>query len=389
MKGALSVFFVLSLVLEVSSSIPNGFTVSQYESFHSKLSSQHLEVKQMKHKGYGVLVTKSFNAGEPVLCVNISDRLLPSAPYEFSPAVSTFTNLTALKARLIYERFLGSPENPVSQYISSLSTYTHHYGLWTDKQKSLLRQVSLARPEDMEEEVLNEKEEWSQIVKAFKNFGSERVKPEMLDYYTFAWASFQVKSRYFWCSWESEIVDCMHPHLDLVNFEPIDFFSKNQEFLLDKDGKRCFLAKKRLEPGDELTFDYVIHRSFVFFLDYDIIQENYAFDSLDFQFKDKFFQLYAFSVNLDLLKEFSDNFEKNSEISEEKLKISALLQYRKTFLKHFNQIGIREVRRIEAEDEVSQKIRKYGISTRTTFYNHLARLEAELLTSFKRILNKG
>ena len=379
MKNFACLITFLTLI-SISSAVPNPMSHLEHIKFHQKtLLSQQTKVMKYPFKGYGVAVERPFKAGEPVLCVNISDRLLPSADYELRHLTSAFTNLTALKTRILFERYLGQRGNPTSDFIFSLTDYVHHYGLWSTSQQSLLKNLTLINFDEKTHLELLENEEFNEIVKVFKQV--KNINPEMLDYKTFAWASFQVKSRYFWCDGGDQgVVDCMHPHLDLVNFEPINFFSRNQEFLLDKDGQRCFLAKKDLQPGDELTFDYVIHKSFTFFLDYDIVYENYAYDSLDLIYKGKVFQLYAFSVNQDLIQEIQSTENKDS--------IAALLTYRKIFIENFPQHGIRQTRRLNFSDDfISNKIKKYGISTRTTYYNHLARIDSKIATNYLKLDN--
>ena len=379
MKNLTFLIFFLALI-SISSSIPNPMSHLEHIQYHENiLLSQNTKLMKYPFKGYGVAAEKPFKAGEPVLCVNISDRLLPYSEYELSHLTSGLTNLTALKVRVLFERYLGKKGNPISDFIFSLTDYVHHYGLWSRSQQSLLKNLTLIKFDEQTHLDLLENEEFNEIVKVFKQV--KNAVPEMLEYKTFAWASFQVKSRYFWCDGGDQgVVDCMHPHLDLVNFEPITFFSRNQEFLLDKDGLRCFLAKKDLQPGDELTFDYVIHKSFTFFLDYDIVYENYAYDSLDLTYKGKVFQLYAFSVNEDLIQEIQTT--ENQDLK------TALITYRQIFIKHFPQHGIRQTRRLNFDDDfISNKIKKYGISTRTTYYNHLARIDAKIASIYLKLDN--
>ena len=362
----------------------------EFQRFYEPIKEQGVEIVRSEEKGNGVRVRKKVSYGDPVLCIGAEESIYPSDRYFLSEYVEGFTNLTALKARVLYEKFMaprGKKENKgnlVTEYVHSLPTFVHHYGNWTVSQREYFKSLSL---EPVDEKGLLEVEEYERIVEALR--GVEGIPEGMLGYEAFLWVSFHVKSRYFWCQGKSgEVVDCMSPFLDLVNFEPIGYFSTAQEFYRVEDGKICLLTRKDLFPGDEFVIDYVIHRAPVFFLDYAIIQENYDFDSLEFEYNGKVFYLYAYSLNYDLLEEIAGFMLKYATIEVHR---KALGEYRKMFVKHFSGPGVREIRReyYKLEDDIKKRINKFGVSIRTTYYNHLQKIDTKLLNSLWMLINRN
>lgn len=357
----------------------NTMTDEEFHKFYEPISAQGLEIVKSEEKGNGVFVQKKVNSKDPVLCVNEYMRIYPYDKYELSEYVEGFTNLTALKTRVLYEKFMAPRGHFITEYVHSLPTFIHHYANWTVSQREYFKSLSL---EPVNETELLEVKEYESIVRALA--GVNGVPEKMLKYETFLWVSFHVKSRYFWCQGKNgETVDCMYPFLDLVNFEPIKFFSTVQEFFRVKDGKTCLVTSKDLSPGDEFVIDYVIHRAPVFFLDYAIIQENYDYDSLEFEYEGKLYFLYAFRLNSELLEEIVG--EKLESCGNGKLwkVVNGLREYRKKFVEYFRGDGIRKIRREYnlLEDDIKKRINRFGVSIRTTYYNHLNKIDTELLKS--------
>lgn len=379
---------IATLLIFIASvkAVEQTMTEEEFFRFYDKIEDQGVGIVKILNKGNGIVVKKKVFSKEPVFCVDERMGIFPGDQYALSQFVAGFRNLTALKARVLYEKFVATRGEFITEYVHSLPTFIHHYGNWTEGQRQYYKLLAL---EPVDERFLLELDEYQSIVDALKNV--KDLPDEMLTYSSFMWASFHVKSRYFWCIGKSgEIEDCMYPFLDLVNFEPINYFSTVQEFFRVKDGKTCLITSKDLKPGDEFVIDYVIHRAPVFFLDYFIIQENYQYDSLELLYNGQSYLLYAFRLNNELLEDLIGTKLENFEYAEKEGRkiLTGLKAYRKLFIEYFHGPGIREIRREHSmlKDEVKEFINRFGVSIRTTYYNHLEKVDAEILRILMRLV---
>lgn len=365
------------IIIAAVKAVQTTMTEEEFSEFYKKIEEQGVEIVKVLNKGNGIVVKKQVMSKQPVLCVDEKMRIFPGDQYALSQFVEGFKNLTALKVRVLYEKFVARRGGFLTEYVHSLPTFIHHYGNWTESQREYYKSVAI---EKFDERELLELDEFQSIVDALK--GVEGLPEEMLTYSSFMWVSFHVKSRYFWCKGDNgETVDCMYPFLDLVNFEPINYFSTVQEFFRVQDGKTCLVTSKELQPGDEFVIDYVIHRAPVFFLDYSIVSEGYQYDSIELFYRGRGFLLYAFRVNTELLEEIIGDKVEKSGIKRDEKALNGLKAYRKVLIEDFHGPGIREIRRDYSmlEDEVKRFINRFGVSIRTTYYNHLEKVDMEIL----------
>lgn len=348
-------------------------TEKEFESLYSNIESQGVKIVKIPGKGNGIIVEKKFEEGDPVLCVDEFLGIFPMDQYELSKLVEGLGDLISLKIRLLYEKFMAPRGNYLTEYVHSLPATIHHYGDWTEYQRNYFKRLSL---EPVNETELLEIEEFKFIVDLLK--GVKDVPEEMLTYSTFMWASFQVKSRYFFCYKENgEKYDCLYPVLDLVNFGQLHYFTPVETEVIN--GKNCLFASKTLMPGDEFLNDYAVHRAPLYLLDFSMIDDTYEYDCLEFSFNGKIFLLYAHRLSTELLEEIIG--ESLQSITTEKIKkvLRGLKEYRKLFTEYFTGPGIRELRREHdmLEDKLLELINRFGVSIRTTFYNHLEKIDIE------------
>lgn len=354
----------------------------EYARLYSDIESQGVRLVKSPGRGTGVVSVNGFEEGDPVVCVKNSVGIFPTDEFELSKHLVNFTNYIPLKARVLYEKFMAPRGSYITEYVHSYPTNYFHYGNWTDKQREYYKRLSF---EQIDDRALLELDEYESIYNALKD--NKDVPEVMLSYASFMWASFQVMSRAFDCyTEEDEEYQCLYPVLDLVNFGPIQYYTFEESFITGSE--RCILAQKKIMPGEEVFNDYGIHRASIYLIEFSIVQENYRFDSLEFKYNGKIYDLYAFRINEELLEDIIGERLEYITLNKFKKLTNGLRTYRKIFIEYFEGPGIREVRRETSsiKDRTTELINLFGISVRTTYYNHLNKIDNELL---KLLLRKN
>lgn len=368
--------FLLFLINLLSSyGVEKTMPDDEYLKFYSDIESQGVKLVKSPGKGTGVVSVNGLEEGDLVVCVNNSVGIFPTDEFELSKYLLNFTNLVPLKVRVLYEKFMAPRGSYLTEYVHSFPINYFHYGNLTDKQREYFKLLSF---EHIDERELLEIDEYESIYNALKD--NKDIPETMLSYSSFMWASFQVLSRAFDCYTEDdEEYQCLYPILDLVNFGPIKSYTLEESFIIGQ--KRCILAQKNILPGEEVFNDYGIHRASIYLLQFSIVLENYEFDSLEFHYNGKIYDLLAFRYNQELLEDIIGERLENILLNKFKKLIKGLRTYRKIFIEYFKGPGIRELRREKSsiEDKTTELINLFGVSIRTTYYNHLEKVDNELI----------
>ena len=413
---ALALFFLTHTCF---SKLPERLPMEEIQKYYESFESQGLKLKDYGPKGLGFELLKNIEPGSVVFCINNTQKLFPYDEYELSEYVSDLEEVTQIKVKVLYYKFMSTSSDFLTIYIKSMSNSFFHYGQWTSEQRQLFENLTLI--EFYYQDPTGE-EEFSLIKAALAECPS--IPPDMLEYESYMWANYVVKSRFYTYNSQDEDIFVMIPVLDIPNHYPNPAKYRDSSFFTLTQDLDCVNSYWHRGVGDEFLYQYSIHNSLVFLFGYDIVLENNPYDYIYYKFeweneegeneegeneegenKTNEFELYADSTNMELLEllmniqgdliETRPSFRKtwdDLEESEEDVMIGALAWYRRLVIKYQESwsYGIREVRRAaEWKDYVTGRIWLYGISTRATVYNHLRAMDQDLLFSLHYKLLNG
>jgi hypothetical protein len=391
------------------SKLPERLPMEEIQKYYEPFESQGLKLKDYGAKGLGFELLKNVEPGSVVLCINNSQKLFPYDPYELSDYVSDLDEVTQIKVKVLYYKFMSTSSDFLTIYIKSMSNNFFHYGQWTPEHRQLFENLTLI---DFYYQDPTGEEEFSQIKAALA--ACPNLPADMLEYESYMWANYVVKSRFYTYNSPDGDIFVMIPVLDIPNHYPNPAMYRDSSFFTLTQDLDCVNSYWHQGVGDEFLYQYSIHNSLVFLLGYDIVLENNPYDYVYYNFawiseegenKTNEFEIYADRTNMELLELLlsiqGDEIETRSsfvktwndlEESEEDKVIEALAWYRRLVVEYQEswRLGIREVRReAEGGDYVSGRIWLYGISTRTTVYNHLRAMDQDLLFALHYKLLNG
>jgi hypothetical protein len=207
MNGFFGFLFFFSLA-----ALPDRFNMKEISEFYRKLEAQDVKVKLFRGKGLGVEVQTKKNPGDIVLCTKNDMIITPFDKYELSEVTSELDEKTRMKIRMLYLKFMSKENDFFTNYTKTLSNQFFHYGAWNDYQKSLLFNLTL---DEFDYEDPDGKEEYEIIKSCLKDV--QGIPSEMLEYESFLWAHYVVRSRNYAFTVDGKKSSAIIPLLDIVN----------------------------------------------------------------------------------------------------------------------------------------------------------------------------
>lgn len=395
------------LLASCLSSMPRRLDFKELKKFYSQFGDSGAKVVKFQDFGLGIQVNRNFSEGAVVMCLDKSDKLNPMMRYELSEYVSMLPELTQLKIKVLYYKFMGPLNDFFTDYVDSLPLEYFHIGTWSRKQ---LNYFDLVRVHDLEKEDLYGVEELKQIKIALGRV--RKIPKEMFEYESYMWASYTVTSRFFNYDFSDGTFPVMIPFLDIPNHYPNPPKYRNNGFFLKNSEDDCLRTYWNLSPGDQFHFDYATHDSLTFLLDYGMVINKNPKDffylefteSLPEDIQEGWFKCFADSINLDLLRSLTFNYEEEVYIErfrqdwedledyQQNIVFFSLIEYRNLVFDLIEGwgLGLRQVRRTleDHKDYVYEMINKYAIVSRETYYFHVIAVEKEILFAFYNKLMK-
>jgi hypothetical protein len=394
MNGFFGFLFFFSLA-----ALPDRFNMKEISEFYRKLEAQDVKVKLFRGKGLGVEVQTKKNPGDIVLCTKNDMIITPFDKYELSEVTSELDEKTRMKIRMLYLKFMSKENDFFTNYTKTLSNQFFHYGAWNDYQKSLLFNLTL---DEFDYEDPDGKEEYEIIKSCLKDV--QGIPSEMLEYESFLWAHYVVRSRNYAFTVDGKKSSAIIPLLDIVNHYYDDKKYIGQGFFNFTEDKVCLVTYWPLEPGDEFLYQYSSVNALSYLLYYNIIVQNSPFDFIIYEYRgpigigstgDNYFKFHGDSINIQFfsilkmmsgssftLKETIQETWISNKSSDHFAIIDSLLLYHHFLNRYLNswKIGLRAIRReFKGEDYISQRIIEYAISTRITALNHKRALDQSIL----------
>lgn len=391
---------ILVLTSVASYEVPQSIGFNYLKPFYSSFSDTNVaKVKYYKDRGLGIQMQKPVHIGESGICISKSNLIRHTDNFIFSNYISHLPASDKLVARILYEKFMGPMDNFLNTYIHSLPTKIHNPLLWSAATREFFSRFNI-HPEL--ESKLNKTEQHKAFKTALENIIG--IKKDILRYESYVWALKIVESRSVsFYNEDNEKVYTLMPMLDIVNYWPSPR-TDISSYVFSQD-ELCLVSSLDRQPGDELFASYSEYESSKFFFAYGITLYDYPFDFLKVVFEgNKEIKLYARRLSTELLEafckylgssiafeDFRSTIVKIKEKELMKIVFKALSAYRKYAIMPMindDKPGIREVRRLESENEDKQKILKFVLATRKTFYRHREAFEREFaFTLFKNIFD--
>lgn len=382
-----------------ASSLPQRLSNKEIAEFYKISLEQGVKVKFYEGKGLGLEVQKDLNPGEFVICTKKHEKITSIDEYELSKYTSQLDGFGKLKVRVLYHKFMSNQSDFFTTYIKTLPNTFFHYKQISQSHKDLLTNLTLM---DFEYEDSDSDEKYNEIKSALKDV--EGVPDEMLDFESYMWAHFIVRSRNYAYYINETKINVLIPVLDLGNHYPNPIKYRDDWFLNTSGTEDCLVTFWPLNKGDEYVYQYSSHSSINFFLGYNIILENSPYDYITYEYKgpisfgdqdEKYFRLYGYMVNIKLFKILAmisgNSFEHTNSIretwdisdsSDHYNIIDTLFLYKIFILRFFSKwnVGLRDLRRnYKGFDYFSSRIIELGISNRITAFNHIRALDQDIL----------
>ena len=393
-------YFLTALLSSlVLAALPQKFSNKEVIEFYKHIENQDVKLMNYSDKGLGIQVEKDFNVGDIVLCTKIQYKLASNDIYELSNYISHLDNVAKLKVRILYLKFMSNESDYFTDYVKTLSNSYFHYGLFKQEHISLLLNLTLL---EFDYEDPRDDKEYSDIKLALKDV--KGVPDEMLEYESFMWAHFVVRSRNYAYYVNETRINVIIPVLDVANHYQYPIQHKNSWFFNSNETDDCLVTFWPLQKGEEFVYQYATHSSLTFLMGYDIIMLNSPYDYVVYEYNgplgfgnpdDKYFRFHADSLNLRFLStlgiisgssfKFQNSVKETFESlppSEHYNMIDCLFLYKIFVNRYINSwpISLRSLRTsIKAFDYISSRIVLYGISTRITAYNHMRTLDQDIL----------
>jgi hypothetical protein len=324
-----------------------------------------ISVKSYPGHGIGLSATSSVYSQRSCMCVPKSLLILPNDDFSLSEYISHLSDTQKLIVRTMYEKLNSTDFRVKNLFLQSLSSEFLHPGSFAKPHIKIFQSVNF-NPVNVESFI--EAESFTEIFKALEKVSG--LDDEMLRYSSYIWASHHVNSKKI-ITKDSKGNDSIGfiPFIDLVSNYPKAGLG-NKQSIIDLENEICVLCSWDSQPGELLTRDFGQFSTLQYFLTFGKVFENNPYDYLNITHKDQNFILKIEEINKDLLNILGNGVER-------------LTNYRKILLKEWgsDKIGIRENRRkiLPIQDLTVQKILKYGVEIRKTFYKHLKLLDQQAL----------
>jgi hypothetical protein len=202
-------------------------------------------------RGYGIFMTKNVTEGEVVLASADAFDLDPDADYPLKEYFLDFEAIDRLKVRVLYEKFMA-PRRKVLQteYVHSLPTVLTSAEFWSQAHIDLYSNTSIAPSTDL---TVRDLTKYKKVVEVLK--GLRGVPAEMLEEDSYFWAQAIIHSRDSPSQDGTQLRPLLRPLLDIANHWPITHEAKricNGPIRMDSANPGAgLLAYKDLKEGEE------------------------------------------------------------------------------------------------------------------------------------------
>lgn len=389
-------FLLIFLYFAESSTVPCFVSREEIQKFYERTEKYNASVRGYKGKGKGLMLKKNVKTGEIALCIGQELALMH---LEISP-VSEFSKglnpIEKLAARVLFERFMGTPGDFHYIYANSLPDTVPSPLQWPEPSWDLLNKFSLFSSISLRLDLSSSYTKIHQSLQKIHKVNELMLKNETID-----WAMRTVLSRHMTFIDPSKgEVHIMAPYLDLVNHwpspEPSNFSS-----IIPKRDMICLISPFNRNSGEELLIDYGPLESYNFFFRYLMNPAQNPNDIIIFKYKNKGqvfsdYSLESSKINLKLLealtlevghyvkieKDFRNLLKKPLNAKKSGIILKSLISYRNHFTKFSNYSkfpGLRETRRYEAKSHTEELIMNFASSSRESLYIHLEAIDREVL----------
>jgi hypothetical protein len=396
----INIMIYLLIALAGSFKVPVTSTEEDLKKFYSHLEQFGMKVMNYGEKGLGIQYLNATKEAEVSFCIDSSLSIKDYDRFPLYEFIKDLYPIQRLIARILYEKFMGKRDGFQNQYIHSLPVESKHPMYWSKAQYDLFKKYNFY---PSLENLFNKTEQYKMLYERLKKVYG--IRPEMLEYDAYIWASGIVEERSFYYELESGgAMFILAPYLDLVNHWPNPINSSYPGSLLSET-KHCLISGWNRTAGTEILFDYGKNGASVFFYRYKFVIESDPNFYIEISYKGAQpcdncnYKLTARNINTNLLKtltydvgeyknvtsDFRSYYLSSLNDTDRAVINKALLLYRKTFLssQEFSKFpGLREARRENSADLIEKSILTYSRAIRKTVYDHLRVLDREILFSY-------
>lgn len=328
-------------------------------------------LKNYPDRGLGLSTNTPVYSQKPCFCIPKSLFISPDDEFPLSKNILHLSDTQKLIVRTMYAKLNSTDSSLKSLFLQSLSSEFLHPGSFAKPHLKIFQSINF-NPVNVEDFI--EAESFTEIYKALEKVSG--LDEEMLKYSSYIWAAHHVNSKKLSITdTKGKDVIGLIPFIDLVSNYPKPGLGTKQS-IIDSGSEVCVICSWDSKPGEMLTRDFGSFSTLQYFLTFGKVFESNPYDYLNLTYKDQSFIIKIEETNKDLLKILGNGVE-------------GLLKYRNVLLREWgtNKMGIRENKRkiLPIQDSIVQKILKYGVEIRKTFYQHLILLDQQVLNE---ILNK-
>lgn len=321
--------------------------------------------KEFPEGEQGLVSSSPVYSQQACFCVNKSLFISSNDDFPLSSYVSHLSDTQKLIVRTMYEKLNSTDSSLANKFFQSLSSEFLHPGSFARPHLKFFNMVNF-HPVDVDGFI--EAETFTEIFRALEKVPG--LVEEMLQYSSYIWAAFHVKSKKVSIRGEdgNDTLGLV-PFIDLVlNYPKKGLGAINS--IQDKGKEICVICSWDSQPGQRLARDYGKISTLQYFLTYGQVFEDNPYDFFTLALDQRDYILNTEEINRELLETVGNG-------------ISGAIKYRKTLLADWSkdQMGIRENRRkiSPVQDLTVHKILMYGVEIRKTFYKHLKIVDRILL----------